>query len=113
MINVHFSFEMNSRKLYTYIHNYLLYLLIDTNESSDILLRCLTGSLFFFAVENNYQCIEIIAKTIKIEFLSAPKCLKDFINIYNNVAENLKYLGNDPHLVDKIISRLDIRNFFN
>ena len=106
------GFDLNSEKFYYYIQNYILYLLIESTTNTSMLLNCLTASLFFFISQQNNRSIDIIINVIKQKFILNSVFLQKFTFLIDLTASNLKNLGTDETIIDTIVSKIDLRQFF-
>ena len=105
--------DLSSQKFYSYIQNYILYLLVEHRFKTSIQFSCFAAAIIFYAASNDNESVHVIATAMKKRYSVNSTFLEKFDYVIRNTASNLKILGTQAEFLDSVVSKIDLRYIFN
>jgi len=104
--------ELEKQKLLSYIDNYMCYVLVSMGLEVDVVLHCASAFLFFYAANANHAMIDFIVSVVRASYGKKPSFFERFDRVVGELVRNLKTLGNEAQLVDRISSGFEASRLF-
>lgn len=104
--------QVEKEKLWSYLDNYICYVLVSMGLEVNILLHCIAAVLFFYAANQSRNSTEFMISIIKTTFAKKTAFLATFDQVIKELVQNLKTLGNDSQTLESIARDFEAKNLF-
>ena len=104
--------QAEKEKLWSYLDNYMCYVLVSMGLEVNIVLHCITAILFFYAANQGRSAIEFMISIIRTKFAKKAAFFQTFDQVVSELVQNLKTLGNDPQVLESMARDFEAKNLF-